>query len=72
MSIDYALAQKLFTKHKAALTRAKKKGPGAVMQACDKFFAEFEDNDLPLPDDWHRWNIARLDAEMEMRRNGAL
>jgi len=70
--IDYAAAQTLFRKHKGALTRAQKKGPGAVMRACDRFFADFENAGYPLPDDWHRWERARQDAEMEMRRNGSL
>lgn len=68
MPIDYALAQRLCTKHKAALTRAKKKGPQAVIDACNAFFDEFEANDLPLPDSWHTWNIAKMDAEFELAR----
>lgn len=62
MGIDYALAQRLFTKHKAALTRAKKKGPEAVLEACERFFLDFDANDLPLPDAWHTWERARYDA----------
>jgi hypothetical protein len=69
MSIDYALAQRLFTKHKAALTRAKKKGPEAVLEACERFFLDFDDNDLPLPDAWYTWERARYDATAAIQRS---
>jgi hypothetical protein len=70
MAIDYALAKRLCTKHKAALTRARKQGPQAVLVAVQAFYDEFDHNDLPLPDDWHRWNIAQRDAEMALRMEG--
>lgn len=60
------MTQAEFTRLKSALTRAKKKGPEAVILACDAAFKSFDENGYP--DDWHRWNIARMDAEMEMRR----
>lgn len=69
MTIDYALAQRLFTRHKGALTRAKKKAdPQAVIDACDAFFAEFEEHDLPLPDSWSTWEVARRDATFAKAR----
>jgi hypothetical protein len=65
MPIDYALAKRLHTKHKAALTRAKNTGdPRKVIAACDAYFDAFEAADLPLTDDWHNWNIAKSDAEL--------
>jgi hypothetical protein len=67
--IDYAKAQALYRKHKAALTRAKKKGPREVIAACDLFAAEFHQAGLPLPDDWHRWESAKRDAQLEQMRN---
>lgn len=69
--IDYKKAQKMFTKHKGALTRAKKKGPEAIIKVCDAFFEDFEDNDLPLPDRWHIWQRAKEDAENNLRRANA-
>lgn len=68
MSIDYAAAQALFVKHKGALTRATKKGPEAVLDAVAAFYADFEGAGYPLPDDWSRWERAKGDAEMELRR----
>lgn len=52
-------------KHKAALTRAKKVGPRKVVEVCDIAFEDFQDNGYP--DCWHIWNIAKQDAEMQIR-----
>ncbi len=68
MTIDYALAQRLTTKHKSALTRAKKKGPRAVWAAVNAFYDDFHTNDLPLPDAWHTWETAKHDALFEIQR----
>jgi hypothetical protein len=65
---DYAAAQALFVKHKGALTRAKKKGPEAVLSAVGAFYADFDRAGFPLPDDWARWERAKSDAEMELQR----
>ena len=70
MAPDYALMSRLVRKHKAALTRAKKVGPGAVMVACDKALSDFDDHGYP--DNWHLWQMARYDAEVALRRSGAL
>ena len=72
MSIDYALAKRLCTKHKSALTRAKNKSPEAVLAAVDAFYGEFYANHLPLPDAWRRWEGAREDAESAIRRRDLL
>ncbi len=64
MSIDYAKSKRLYTKHKGALTRAKKKGPEAVIKECEAFVRDFED--LPWPDSWHTWNIAYGDAQLAL------
>lgn len=66
MTIDYAEAQRLTRKHKGALTRAKKKGPDAVIGACHAFVADFDAARLPWPDAWHTWNIAFGDAHVEL------
>lgn len=53
---------------KRKLTIAKKKSPEAVIEVCNGFFAR-EDEGVCLPDDWHRFNIAREDAQFDLRRN---
>ncbi len=69
MSIDYVAMNKLYPKQKAALTRAKKQGPAAVLAACKKAVAEW--NTIGAwPDGWHTWNIALGDARWELARNG--
>lgn len=67
-AIDYAAAQRSFTKQKGALTRARKQGPQAVIDAVDKAFAEWTAMGIPFPDSWHTWNVARLDAVLELQR----
>lgn len=68
MPIDYALANRLARKHKGALTRARKKGPRAVVQAVNAFYDEFREHDLPLPDAWHTWDVAKRDALYAIHR----
>jgi hypothetical protein len=68
MVIDYEAAARSFRKHKAALTRAQKKGPQAVIDAVDAAFAEWTAMDIPFPDSWHRWSVARNDAVLELAR----
>lgn len=49
----------------SALTRAKKKGPQAVIDAVKVAYEQF---DLyGWPDQWHTWEIAKSDAELELR-----
>jgi hypothetical protein len=65
---DYALAQRLYKKHKSALTRAKNTGdPDKVIAAVKAFEADFENNNLPLPDSWSDWQRAADDAVMAKR-----
>jgi hypothetical protein len=68
MAIDYQAAQAACRRHKAALTRARKKGPEAVIEAVDRFYAEFDREGWPLPDQWHTWRVAKDDAIYELRR----
>jgi len=68
MSIDYALVRKEFPKQKAALTRAKKKGPQAVINEVARFYAWYDERGWSYPDDWHRWDIAGRDAAYELQR----
>jgi hypothetical protein len=65
---DYVALNKMVRRHKAALTRARKKGPEAVIAAVDAAFAEFDEPGNIWPDTWHTWNVAREDARWELRR----
>lgn len=63
MAIDYARAQRLFVKHKGALTRALHKQDAterraAVLKTCTQFVRDFAAIDAPWPDDWARWQRA--------------
>jgi hypothetical protein len=67
---DYALAQRLYKKHKSALTRAKNTGdPDKVIAAVKAFEADFENNNLPLPDSWSDWQRAADDAVFAKQRS---
>lgn len=57
---------KMVRKHLSALTRAKKKGPEAVIKVVDAAFSDF--SDFGWPDNWHTFNIAKSDAEFELAR----
>lgn len=59
--------QNNYRKHKAALTRATNSGdPNKIIAACDAAFADFDTYEHGWPDDWHRWNIAKQDAELKL------
>jgi hypothetical protein len=68
---DYKACNAKFKQQKAALTRAQKKGPQAVLDAVVK--AQQEWSEAPFngmwPDDWARWERASQDAMFEIRRN---
>ncbi len=66
MTIDYARAKREMPALKAALTRAKKKGPEAVLAEVERAFAAFDSWGC-WPDSWHTWNIAKSDAELALR-----
>ena len=53
-----------YSKQKAALTRAQKKGPEAVLAECLKVVAEWEKAPFngAWPDDWSRWQRALDDT----------
>ena len=57
----------LETGDKAALTRAKKKGPQAVIDAVNAAFAEWDEKFPAWPDDWRIWQNAKNDAEYHIR-----
>lgn len=61
--------QKAYRAQKAALTRAKKSGPEAVLKAVSDFHNFYEQRNIALPDDHHRWERAKDDAEFALRRD---
>lgn len=64
---DYTLTQTEFTSLKRKLTIAKKKGPQAVIKACDEALAIFVQKGYP--DSWSDWERAHDDAQFELNRN---
>lgn len=67
--IDYEKANKLFRKHKAALTRARNSGERGseerrdkVVLACTRAVQEWDREQIPWPDNWSLWQNA-LDDE---------
>lgn len=63
--IDYAAANRLFPKQKAALTRAvNSKDDRKVYDACKKAVQEWESAPFngAWPDDWSRWQRALNDT----------
>jgi hypothetical protein len=64
------ITAKQFRAAKSRLTRAINSGdPAKVVAEVTATFAEWNDGDYAYPDDWHRWERARLDAEMALRRS---
>jgi hypothetical protein len=59
------LTQKQYSAAKGRLTRAKKKGPEAVIAEVERTFLDWEG--YAWPDDWRRWESAKEDAEFELR-----
>lgn len=58
-----------YKQQKSALTRVINKGDAdKIIAECDRFEAEYEEANQPVPDDWHRWNIAKQDAEFAKAR----
>lgn len=56
-----------YAQQKAALTRAEKKGPLAVLCETERAFKEWDD-ETGWPDGWARWENARLDAQRHIAR----
>ena len=60
-----------FSAAKRRLTLAKKRAvkqndPRIVIDVVNEIFQSWDDGDFAYPDDWHRFNIARSDAEMAL------
>lgn len=67
--IDYQRMSEILPKQKAQLTRARKKGYPAVLDACRKAVEEW--NRIGAwPDNWSTWQVALTDAYYEAARNG--
>lgn len=65
---DYAAMKVELPKLKAALTRAQKKGPEAVLAEVTRAFERFEV--IGYPDCWSMWERAKDDAKYEAQRQG--
>ena len=60
--IDYDAANRILKRQRAALTRAIKTSPDAVVIACKKAVAEWDKPGMYWPDDWSRWQRALDDC----------
>ncbi len=59
--------QAAYRQFKASLTRAvNRQDDAAILRACAAFDAFYEG--YSPPDDWHRWRVAREEAEGRIRR----
>lgn len=53
---------------KSRLTRAVNSGdPRKVIAVVEETFAEWDAGYFAYPDDWHRWEMARYDADLAAR-----
>jgi hypothetical protein len=65
--MSYTLTQAEFRTLKSRLTRARNSGdPEKVLNECAHAFAIFDEKGYP--DDWHRWERASNDAQLEIYR----
>ena len=61
------LTKQQFSAAKSRLTRAIRSGdPRSVIAEVDATYADWNDGDYAYPDDWHRWERAKGDAEMAL------
>jgi len=65
---DWDAVTKELRKQRGNLTRAKKKGPQAVIDCCNAAFRCFEI--VGYPDQWSEFQRAKDDAEVEIRMAG--
>jgi hypothetical protein len=66
MTTQY-LTKQQFATAKSRLTRAQNTGnPQKVIEAVEQQFNEWDAGDYAYPDDWHRWERAKMDAEMAL------
>lgn len=64
------LTKAQFSAAKSRLTRAVNSGdPRKVLAVVERTYAEWDAGDFAYPDDWHRWERAAQDAEMELARS---
>lgn len=63
---DYTLTKREYRNLKSRLTRVQNAGdPEKIIKEVDHAMAIFEQKGSP--DDWHRWQGARDDAELQLR-----
>ncbi|MCK9434340.1 MAG: hypothetical protein M0R32_05840 [Candidatus Cloacimonetes bacterium] len=63
--MDSPQFQSNYIKQKKALVRAKKSGsPNTIIDACNAALASFDQHGYP--DQWHDWERAKYDAQMEL------
>ncbi len=62
------LTKQQYRQARYRLTRAMNSGNLArVIAVVEETFAEWDAGDFAYPDDWHRWERARYDADHSMR-----
>lgn len=62
--------QAMVTRHKTALTRAKKtEDPQRIITTCEQALNDFEA--YGYPDQWADWDRERMDAVMAIQRNAS-
>lgn len=61
------MTKQQYSQAKARLTRARKKGPQAVIAEVTRTFDQWDDGHYAYPDSWHDWERAREDAQHELR-----
>lgn len=68
MATTNYLTRAQYSAAKSRLTRALRSGSRQkVLDVVEETFAEWDAGDFAYPDDWHRWERARNDAEYLMR-----
>lgn len=67
MTTTNYLTKAQFSAAKSRLTRAVNSGdPCKVIAVVEETFAEWDAGDFAYPDDWHRWERARRDADFKV------
>lgn len=65
---DRYLTKAEYAQAKRRLTVATKQGPQAVIDCVNHQFTQWDTAGKAYPDDWHRWERARDDAQYQLQR----